>query len=133
MRIAMAMLLIGLLLFCSATGCGTMANCTGREGWMMPPVYACPSRAPYPFGGVANTGKGAAEVAGSNRNVGGAVLAAMILVDAPLSLAGDVVTLPWTTFEYTREKISPTNRYRTPVWNADKNEAEYVNDDERSE
>ncbi len=42
----------------------------------------------------------------------GAILAGVVeLADLPLSLGGDILTLPWTTYVYLREQEHPSGWY----------------------
>ncbi|MSQ97457.1 MAG: YceK/YidQ family lipoprotein [Gemmataceae bacterium] len=117
----------GLLLF-ATSGCGTIANVGGRDDWM---VIALPTRPPIPFGGVRNdigivakAWQPSAPVPDDKEKrftpvrdcvvTAGAV--SLIAFDMSLSLVADIVTLPWTTYEFTREKLYPTDRYHGLSW-----------------
>src|SRR5262245_26938032 len=89
--------LLGLVGVHAATGCGTIRNMDGhttygraKSGWTPP----------TPFGGVANDALWLSETVSDVEEVldvpGAVVACAFILVDMPLSLVGDVVTLPGT-------------------------------------
>ena len=108
MRRIGAMSVTASLLLTATSGCGTMANCAGRENCF------CfqPSRPPIPFGGVINDGSMVARAAHCEiRDVGAWGIGLATLIDMPLSLGADIITLPWTTYEYIRETQHPTDRY----------------------
>lgn len=81
------------LLVCAAlSGCGTMNNVTGRTAGLLPSM---PSERPtVPFGGVVDDAAWMARCIPPDQwSWMGIVLAA---ADTPLSLAGDIITLPYT-------------------------------------
>ena len=102
-------------------GCGTMLNLGGSGG---PGLISIPSRPPFPFGGVVNDGVGVAVIAAEGTaelgkgkvldSTGAFLGSTILLVDMPVSLAGDVLTLPWTTFVFLSERQHPTGRYSPP-------------------
>jgi hypothetical protein len=65
-----------------------MANCAGKEVWLLGPA---PERAIAPFGGVDNDLRWLARGPG-------AVPPAVI--DMPFSFVGDIITLPWTMYQF---------------------------------
>jgi uncharacterized protein YceK len=100
-------MIVAAILACVASGCGTAANLAGQDHWFMCP----PSRPPVPFGGVINDGT-VLWHAGQHGIGDGAVIFSMIaLIDMPLSLGADVVTLPWATYELVRETRQPSGKY----------------------
>ena len=90
------------VLLWTGSGCGTMANLAGQEPWLMGPA---PVRTVDPFGGVDN------DVRWMKRAIRTEGVEALPIVvaaiDIPLSLAGDVVTLPWTTCQTLVRRNSP--------------------------
>ena len=74
------------MLLCTSSGCGTMFNVTGHEVMLLGPR----EQPIVPFGGVAN------DVQWMSRGPGAVIPAAL---DMPLSLVGDIVTLPWTIYQ----------------------------------
>jgi hypothetical protein len=92
-----------------------MANLSGQDHWFMNP----PSRPPIPFGGVINDSRVLVRTAQFGVGDGGLIFSTIALIDLPLSLGMDIITLPWATSESIREKHHPSNRYhqfeeRTP-------------------
>jgi len=89
--------LLGLVGVLAATGCGTMRNMDGRTTYNGPKTEWTP---PTPFGGVANDARWLSETVCDVEEVldvpGAVIGCAFILVDMPLSIVGDVVTLPQT-------------------------------------
>jgi uncharacterized protein YceK len=81
------------LLFCMCSGCGTIFNVTGHEPWLIGPP---PERPIEPFGGVDNDvrwiSRGFPESAPLARVAGA--------IDMPFSFVGDLITLPWTAYQY---------------------------------
>jgi hypothetical protein len=86
-----------LVLIVAATGCGTMRNLEGRQHYGGQQREWAP---PQPFGGVGNDARWLGETVADVDEVldvpGAVVTCAFILVDMPLSLVGDVITLPRT-------------------------------------
>jgi uncharacterized protein YceK len=113
------------LLLTVTSGCGTMANLAGNESLPLWGVNAGPHRPPMPFGGLANDycklGKGwemlwpelreprapEGTLAAFLQDYGGTP---GLLLDMPFSLAGDIVTLPLTTYTYIRASQNPTDQ-----------------------
>lgn len=100
MRPRLAFFITSGLLF-TITGCGTMFNCAGCEPWLMGQP---PSRDIAPFGGVDNDIRWMKRFTDPNQYPQGEcdpVPVAMIApaLDIPLSLAGDIITLPWTIYQ----------------------------------
>src|SRR5262249_9501250 len=93
MRRAAAMIVMLSFLTANA-GCGTMANLDGRDHWFM----CLPSRPPAPFGGVINDG--AVLLTPAVVGDGALIFKTLALIDMPLSLAADVITLPWATYAF---------------------------------
>jgi hypothetical protein len=85
------------------SGCGTAANLRGETVMYIGPApFPCSTK---PFGGVLQD----VEISYS------LPYGFLLLGDMPLSLAGDVVTLPWTTFVYVHDRLNPMNKIgRTP-------------------
>jgi hypothetical protein len=79
-----------ILTICTA-GCGTIANLAGEEPWLMGPA---PKRETAPFGGVDNDVRWMARGAPPNAWEPVCIVAAAL--DMPLSVAGDMLTLPIT-------------------------------------
>jgi hypothetical protein len=96
MAMKRAAYLLTLILACgAASGCGTLFNLAGEEVW----VIALPQpRETVPFGGVDNDvrwmERGIPPNRWGNEWMPGCI--AVAAADMPLSLAGDIVTLPWT-------------------------------------
>jgi hypothetical protein len=91
MAMKRAAYLLTLIIACGAvSGCGTLFNLAGSEVQLMGP----PLRETAPFGGVDNDVRLMAR--GVPPNEWRPVCIAVAGADMPLSLAGDVVTLPWT-------------------------------------
>ena len=79
-----------------ASGCGTFLNLDGKERLDLSSVPVDEikhRRAPFPFGGVAN------DVAWM-RDAKQPIDAIGAAIDVPFSLAGDVVTMPWVTYQW---------------------------------
>jgi len=74
---------------------GTMFNVTGHEPWLMGPP---PKRQIVPFGGVDNDIRWMARGIRPDEVNFAPIAAATI--DLPFSFIGDVVTLPWTTYQW---------------------------------
>jgi uncharacterized protein YceK len=88
--------MIGLVLFlCAAGGCGTVSNVTGHEPWL---IGLPPERPITPFGGVDNDVRWMSRGIQPDRCEPGPIVAGA--VDMPLSFVGDVLTLPWTTYQW---------------------------------
>src|SRR5262245_53372108 len=87
------------LFLCTSSGCGTKFNLSGQEPWLMgsPPV-----RPTVPFGGVDNDLRWMRRGSGSDGAEPGPIVAAAL--DMPLCFVGDVVTLPWTTYQTLRPR-----------------------------
>jgi hypothetical protein len=87
------------VLLSTTSGCGTMSNVMGQEPWLIGPP---PVRPTVPFGGIDN------DVRWMRRGIGpeGCESLPMVAaaIDMPLSLVGDVVTLPWTTYQSLRPR-----------------------------
>ncbi len=79
------------ILAVAASGCGTMSNLAGQEPWLMGPP---PQRETVAFGGVQNDVRWMER--GLPPNEVGPLCVAAAALDMPLSLAGDIVTLPYT-------------------------------------
>jgi uncharacterized protein YceK len=90
--------LIALLLLVTVGGCGTMTNITGHDYCLL----GGPVGPPCPFGGTSMDAQMICD------NTGSCTLA---LLDLPLSIAGDMITLPWTAFVYTREQRQPSGKF----------------------
>jgi uncharacterized protein YceK len=89
-------IVVATLLLCASSGCGTLLNVEGRDALI---VDSRPldemrkhERPPYPFGGVAND---MAWLNGAEEPIG--VIGCV--VDLPLSITGDIITLPWTAYQ----------------------------------
>jgi hypothetical protein len=74
-----------------ASGCGTIANLAGQEPWLLGQP---PEREVAPFGGVDNDVRWMSRGLPPNEWMPWCIAAAAI--DTPLSLAGDIITLPVT-------------------------------------
>ena len=109
MRRTGAMVIMVAVLLGTSGGCGTLLNVGGRERLDLGSIDAPPERVrkyerpAFVFGGVAND---VAWIKSAEQPID--VIAS--LVDLPFSLTGDIVTLPWLTFEYTREKLQPSDK-----------------------
>lgn len=96
----LSMLVLGFL-GPTIAGCGTLLNLDGKErldfsGSDAPPDHVHEmkyQRAPFPFGGLANDVAWMRDAKTPIDVIGAAI-------DVPLSLAGDVVTLPWVTYQW---------------------------------
>ena len=106
------MLVAAALLLGMNSGCGTMANLQGRTFFT---AICVPSRPPIPLGGAGTDvfviGKAFVRPLGRD---GTWFFATMALIDLPFSLVGDVVTLPWASYEFVRETSNPTGKYVGP-------------------
>jgi hypothetical protein len=94
---------LGLILAAAAGGCGTMSNLGGQEIWLMAPQ---PRRETEAFGGVQNDVRWMAR--GLPPNEVGPLCIAAAALDMPLSLAGDIITLPYTvpyTISHRRQQV----------------------------
>src|SRR5262249_7895482 len=85
------------LFLCTASGCGTLANLQGEEPWL---IGFAPKRPVTPFGGIDNDVRWMKRGKGPDGWESGPIVAASI--DMPLSLVGDVITLPWTAYQSLR-------------------------------
>jgi hypothetical protein len=83
--------LVAVLAASLAAGCGTFANLQGREN----AGPGCGTEKPRPFGGVSR------DVRWSNEGYG------VFLADVPLSLVGDLVTLPVVLLTSSEEDKGP--------------------------
>ena len=79
MRPTISLTVLAVLAACVGSGCGTFANMQGRDN---PSPNGCCMGPPKPFGGVSR------DVRWSNEGYG------VFLADVPLSLVGDLATLP---------------------------------------
>jgi hypothetical protein len=86
-----AVMVLILMLAGGVAGCGTMANLAGEEPWL---IGQAPKRDTAPFGGVDNDVRWMAR--GTPPNTWEPACIAAAALDMPLSLAGDIVTLPIT-------------------------------------
>jgi hypothetical protein len=83
------------MLLCATGGCGTAFNVTGHEVW----VIGIPQERPIaPFGGVDNDVRWMSRGIKPDGWEPGPIVAGA--VDMPLSFVGDVLTLPWTTYQW---------------------------------
>jgi uncharacterized protein YceK len=115
MRRIGAMSVAATLLLTATSGCGTMQNMKGQPNAFGSLPH--PTRPPVPFGGV--IADSLCIVNGSlggliNLEPGTLVFVPFALIDLPFSFVGDVVTLPWATYECISELRNPTDRYRCP-------------------
>jgi hypothetical protein len=85
------------LYLCANSGCGTLANLKGEEPWL---IGFAPQRPVAPFGGIDNDLRWMKRGIRSDGWESGPIVAATI--DMPLSFAGDIITLPWTTYQSLR-------------------------------
>ncbi len=96
---------------CCITGCGTLQNVTARPGtstgWQGAGPTAC-----VPFGGVQRSVMGGSMLAFGFNPLGVGAATVAVGVDAPLSLAGDVVTLPYVLARNRGERWA--NAWDTP-------------------
>lgn len=95
MRLTVPLTALALLTASLAVGCGTFANMQGRDG---PGVDGCCMGPPKPFGGVSR------DVRWTNEGYG------VFLADVPLSLVGDLVTLPVVLVESSQAKQPTTQK-----------------------
>ena len=92
-----------------------MSNVTGHEPWLM---GAAPERTIVPFGGVDNDVRWMARGIQPDGWQPGPIVAGAI--DMPLSFVGDVLTLPWTTYQWhfvarpSRKESSPAQPHDVP-------------------
>lgn len=98
-----AMLLVVAILLCLTVGCGSVGNLQGQDPWFMAPTY----RTPMPFGGVVNDGRVLVRAAQLGPGDGTLIFSALSIIDLPLSLGADIITLPWATYEFLRETKHP--------------------------
>lgn len=123
MQRIIAMNMLAAILLVSASGCGTMANLGGNDDWL---VIAVPARPPMPFGGVCNdvgiiakaqrnydhvSNDDSEQKGGVRYYLGAAAGSALLLADMTFCLAADIVTLPWVTYVFVRETLSPSGDY----------------------
>jgi uncharacterized protein YceK len=114
MRRALVRFTLLALLFCINSGCGTLFNVTGQEPWLMGPP---PQRPIAVFGGIDNDLRWMARGIRPDGCESGPIVVAAI--DMPLSLAGDVVTLPWTAFQSLRRFVAGDDvSLPPPPWSA---------------
>jgi hypothetical protein len=97
--------LLTLIIACGAvSGCGTLFNLAGKEvcviGLPQPHETA-------PFGGVDNDVRWMARGIPPNEWMPGCI--AVATADIPLSLAADIVTLPWTVPYWILNRLDPTH------------------------
>src|SRR4051812_20550412 len=78
----------------TTSGCGTMFNVTGHEPWLMGDP---PQRPIDPFGGIDNDLRWMRR--GIHPDHWEPLPIAAAAVDMPLSLVGDIITLPWTAYQ----------------------------------
>lgn len=97
MRRIGAIILGTAFLLTATSGCGTMGNVTGHEACLLD-IF--PERPIVPFGGVGN------DLRWMARGPGAIVPAA---IDLPLSCVGDIITLPWTTYQWLNVPQPPAN------------------------
>ncbi len=102
-----AMVILAAMLVGTNSGCGTLVNLAGKDDSLINYSQAVeevrkPERPPYPFGGVAND---LAWLNGAVQPIG--VIGCV--VDVPLSLAGDFITLPLTICRYLSIDRTRTN------------------------
>lgn len=95
MRRVLASFTLVAMLLSTSSGCGTVANLKGEEPWLLGPA---PQRQMTPFGGVDNDLRWMARGIEPDVIEPGPIVAGAI--DLPLSLAGDLLTLPWTTYHW---------------------------------
>jgi hypothetical protein len=91
----LSMLVLGFL-GPTIAGCGTTLNLDGKERLDLtsgPVDEIKDQRAPFPFGGLANDVAWMRDAKHPMDSIGAAI-------DVPFSLAGDVVTLPWVTYQW---------------------------------
>lgn len=97
MRRAGTRLVVLTVCLCTMSGCGTMFNLSGHEPWLMGPA---PMRPITPFGGIDNDVRVMKRGKSADAWESGPIVAGVI--DMPFSFFGDVVTLPWTTYQALR-------------------------------
>lgn len=90
---------MGAALLFAGSGCGTMRNVAGQEIWLMGPP---PERPIAPFGGVDNDVRLMSRAIGPEGCDSCGVAAAAC--DMPFSFVGDIITLPWTTYQWLMAK-----------------------------
>ena len=95
------------------SGCGTIANMNGETVLSVGGPFPQPTT---PFGGVARDLKLAVE---PEMMVVGLPFTFFLLLDAPVSLAGDIITLPWATHRWLRPP-EEKSRSKTEAALADK-------------
>lgn len=92
-----SVIVMATLLLSTSSGCGTLLNVEGMDALIVdsrpPEEMRKHERPPYPFGGVGND---MAWLNGAEEPIG--VIGCV--VDLPLSIAGDIITLPWTAYQY---------------------------------
>ena len=90
------------LLVCATSGCSSMANLTGRTQW----IGTNGEAKTYPFGGIARNYESMSMLplvilrGSTETRLEAAYLTPLLLVDLPLTIAGDIISLPWATYRW---------------------------------
>ena len=107
MRQASAIILVAALLS-AASGCGTLANLDSQPDKMAPGAPTV--RVPMPFGGVTMDMKALTHNEPTMPASRVLMYRTIALVDLPISLVGDVVTLPWVALVSLRHQPEMGNQ-----------------------
>jgi uncharacterized protein YceK len=107
MRRIFAIKVAAALLLTATSGCGTLLNLDGKERFDFSSLNPHPAnyvlkyqRPMFPFGGVAND---IAWIKDATQPID----SIFSVADLPFSLAGDILTLPWTSYAFLRGEQRP--------------------------